>query len=69
MKYIVVYKKNLICLLYTGQVVIDKNFKITNIHRTNKKLLLIKKLKLTFIYEENILNYFSYKGECDKILY
>jgi hypothetical protein len=51
MKYIVVYKKNLICLLYIGQVVIDKNFKITNIHRTNKKQFIVNNFfKLKYFY-------------------
>jgi hypothetical protein len=57
MGYIVVHKKNQKCLLYTEEVVVDKNFKITNIHMTNtKQTISNKNFKIkTFLIFYNIL--------------
>jgi hypothetical protein len=38
---VVVHKKNINYILYTGQIVADKKFKITNIHMTNKKKIIV----------------------------
>jgi hypothetical protein len=43
MRDFVVHTKNLNYLLYTGQIVTDKKFKITNIHKTNKKQIIVNK--------------------------
>jgi hypothetical protein len=54
---IVVHRKNLNYILYTGQIVADKKFKITNIHRTNKKQIIMNKffkIKM-FLFFDNVL--------------
>jgi hypothetical protein len=57
MRDFVVHKKNLNYLLYTGQIVTDKKFKITNIHKTNKKQIIVNKsfiIKM-FLFFDNVL--------------
>jgi hypothetical protein len=57
---IVVHRKNLNYILYTGQIVADKKFKIPNIHRTNKKQIIVNKIfkiKMFLFFERFILSF------------